>query len=176
MSAWVGNRLGSAVSWQQWRGGEWGWHGGPLTVSSDHSPLWRTFPEYLMNNISFYSQALSSGEQTNNLNHGAVCNLTGAHFISFSVSRFPLPLPQRHGVWPAAPRLHKLVRGWLPRAAGGESVNTGLENITSALRRNLVSCAWKFLWFPPLFWTRSDKFFFPIGFNVVFFNWFYLCT
>ena len=152
MSAWVGNRLGSAVSWQQWRGGEWGWHGGPLTVSSDHSPLWRTFPEYLMNNISFYSQALSSGEQTNNLNHSTVCNLTGAHFISFSVSRFPLPLPQRHGVWPAAPRLHKLVRGWLPRAAGGESVNTGLENITSAPRENILYLVLEIFYdFPPCF-------------------------
>ena len=153
MSAWVGNRLGSAVSWQQWRGGEWGWHGGPLTVSSDHSPLWRTFPEYLMNNISFYSQALSSGEQTNNLNHSTVCNLTGAHFISFSVSRFPLPLPQRHGVWPAASRLHQLVRGGLSRAAGGESVNTSLENITSVPRKNLVACAWWLciLLFPPFF-------------------------
>ena len=108
-----------------------------VTVSSDHSPLWRTFPEYLMNNISFYSQSLSSGEQTNNLTRSTVCNSTWSHFISFSVSRFPLPLPQRHGVWPAAPGLHKLVRGRLSRAAGGESVDS-LEIITSFRVLNLV--------------------------------------
>lgn len=65
-----------------------------LTVSSDHSPLWRTFPEYLMNNISFYSQALSSGEQTNNLNRSTVCNLTWSHFIfvfSFKISTSSAP-------------------------------------------------------------------------------------
>ena len=74
-----------------------GWRVGmtrALTVSSDHSPLWRTFPEYLMNNISFYSQALSSGEQTNNLNRSTVCNLTWSHFIfvfSFKISTSSAP-------------------------------------------------------------------------------------
>ena len=125
MSAWVGfKRLGSAVPWQ-WMGGEERWR----CRLSDHSPLWRTFPEYLMNNISFYSQAHSSGKQTRLCI--ANCFTNWSHSVLFSVSRLPLPLPQRHCVWPAAPRLHKLVRGRLSRAAGGESVDTSLVNITS---------------------------------------------
>ena len=175
MSAWVGNRLGSAVSWQQWRGGEWGWHGGPLTVSSDHSPLWRTFPEYLMNNISFYSQSLSSGEQTNNLTRSTVCNLTWSHFIFFSFKISTSSAPTTRCLTNSTSSAQTGSRLTATRSWRWVSKHRPREYYFSSERKSCILCLIIFMIFS-LFWTRSDEFFFPIGFNVVFFNWFYLCT
>ena len=123
-----------------------------VTVSSDHSPLWRTFPEYLMNNISFYSQSLSSGEQTNNLTRSTVCNLTWSHFIfvfSFKISTSSAPTTRclTSNTWSAQTGSRSTVtRSW--------RWVSSLEIITSY--PSPKSCAWPFLRFFPLFVVLSN--------------------